>query len=83
MSVDALVVTTCSTHSSFKDAVVDIVGATLRAGEGKRLAVFVALFVGELERNSHHAVCLFLPLVLLLSSELTWVQTWLRHRVKI
>lgn len=66
------------THSSFKDAVVDVVSATLRAGEGEPLTVFVALLVGQLERNSQHAISLFLPLVLLLSPELTRVQTW--HR---
>lgn len=64
------------THSSFKDAVVDVVSATLRAGEGEPLTVFVALLVGQLERNSQHAVSLFLPLVLLLRPELTRVQTW-------
>lgn len=68
--------TRASTYSSFEDVVVDVVGAALRAGEGETLAVFVALFVGQLERNSQHAISLFLPLVLLLSPELTRVQTW-------
>lgn len=70
-----------STHSSFKDAVVDVVGAALRAGEGEPLTVFVALLVGQLDRSAQHAVSLFLPLVLLLSPELTRVQTW--HGQKI
>lgn len=72
-------VTCASTHSPFKDAVIDVVGAALRASEGEPLAVFVAIRVVQLERNSHHALSLFLPLVLLLCPELTWVQTWHGH----
>lgn len=64
------------THSSLKDTVVDVVSATLRAGEGEPLTVFVALLVGQLDRSSQHAISLFLLLVLLLSPELTRVQTW-------
>lgn len=64
------------THSSLKDAVVDVVSATLRASEGEPLTVFVALLVGQLGRTSQHAVSLFFLLVLLLSPELTGVQTW-------
>lgn len=70
-----------STHSSFKDVVVDVVGATLRAGEGEPLAVFVAFLVGQLDRSSQHAVSLFLPLVLLLSPELARVQTWYGQKI--
>lgn len=64
------------TYGSFKDTVVDVVGATLRAGESEPLAVFVALLVGQLDRSSQHAVSLLLSLVLLLGSELARVQTW-------
>lgn len=64
------------TYSSLKDAVVDVVSATLRAGEGEPLTIFVALLVGQLDRTSQHAISLFLLLVLLLSAELTGVQTW-------
>lgn len=67
-----------STHSSFKDTVVDVVSATLRAGEGEPLTVFVALLVSQLDRSSQSAISLFLPLILLLSPELTWIQTWKR-----
>lgn len=72
----------CYTHSSFEDAVVDVVGAALRAGEGELLAVFVALLVRKLERNSKHVLCLILPLVLLLRAEVTRVQAYLGHRSK-
>ncbi len=65
-----------STHSSFKDAVVDVISATLRAGEGEPLTVFVALLVSQLDRSSQRAVSLLLPLILLLGPELTRVQTW-------
>lgn len=70
-----------STHSSLKYAVVDVVGATLRAGEGEPLAVFVALFICQLDRSSQRAVSLFLSLVLLLSPELTRVQTWRGQKI--
>lgn len=72
----------CSTHGSFEDAVVDVVGAALGAGEGELFAVLVALLVRELERNSKHVLCLILPLVLLLRAEVTRVQAWLGHRTK-
>lgn len=62
------------THSSFEDVVVDVVGATLRAGEREPLTVFVALLVGQLDWRSQHAVGLLLPLVLLLGPELARVQ---------
>lgn len=42
------------------------------------LAVFVALLVGQLERNSQHVIGLVLPLILLLRTELTRIQTWNR-----
>lgn len=64
-----------STHSSFKDAVVDIVSATLRTGESKPLTVFIALLISQLDGNTQQAVGFLLPLELLLSSELTRVQT--------
>lgn len=63
------------TYSSFKDTVVDVVGATLRAGESEPLAVFEALFVRQLERGPQSGVGLLLSLVLLLSLELAGVQT--------
>lgn len=65
-----------STHSSFKYAVVDVVSATLRAGERKPLAVFVALLIGQLDGSPQQAVGLLLSLVLLLRPELSRVQTW-------
>lgn len=64
-----------STHSSFEDTVVDIISATLRTDEGETFTIFVALLIGQLERNSQHALSFFFPLVLLLSPELTWIQT--------
>lgn len=39
------------------------------------LAVFVTLLVGQLERNSQHVIALILPLILLLRTELSWIQT--------
>lgn len=64
-----------STHSSFEDIVIDVVRATLRAGESKSLTVFVALLVSQLDWSSQHALGLLLSLVLLLSPELTGIQT--------
>lgn len=62
------------TYSSFEDIVVDVVGTTLRAGESEPLTVFVALFVIQLDRSSQRTLGLLLPLVLLLSPELTGIQ---------
>lgn len=73
---------TCSTHGSFEDTIADVVGAALGAGECELLAVFVALLVRKLERNSEHVLRLLLPLVLLLGAEVTRVQTWPGHRSK-
>lgn len=70
-----------STHGSFKNAVAGVVCAALRAGEGEMLAVLVSLLVGQLERNSQQVIGLILPLVLLLSPELTGIQAWYRSRV--
>lgn len=62
------------TYSSFEDTVVDVVSATLRAGESEPLAVFVALLISQLDWSSQHTVSLLLSLVLLLSPELTGIQ---------
>lgn len=63
-----------STHSSLKDAVIDVVSAALRTGERKPFTVFIALLVSQLDWSSQHSISLLLPLVLLLSSELTRVK---------
>lgn len=69
------------THSSFKGVVIDVVSATLRTGESKPFTVFVALFISQLGRRSQHAIRLLLSLVLLLSPELTGVQTCVGTKV--
>ena len=69
-----------STHSSFEHVVVDVVSATLRAGEGEPLAVTVTLLVCQLCRRPQQAVSLLLPLLPLLRPELTGVQPCNRHR---
>lgn len=66
---------TSFTHSSFEDAVVDVVRAALRAAESEPLTVLVALLISQLDRSSQRAVSLLLPLVLMLSPELGGVES--------
>lgn len=64
------------THRPLKHIVVDVFGTTVRASESKPLAITVALFISELGRSTKKTVPFFLTLLLLLGSEVTWVESW-------
>lgn len=64
------------THRPFKDVVIDVFCAAVRAGESKLLAVTVALLIGELGRCTQEIVPFVLSLMLLLSSKVTGVEPW-------